>query len=182
MSWKHEIEKTSMSYYSLQTSEKMGIYSYYYCQHDGSSKSHLKGKAGQKKRECAFKGRIKTGMVCTSMMQVKKVDGQVHVTFHPNHSHAIDVDFTQCQKIFNIKQFDKLNSELSKYVHSDNFPKDLLRHVKGVLSKLIAECASACNNNNIQPTTVPNMQPTQKRTSTEKLVCQALPPKKKKKS
>lgn len=89
MKWKDDIEEQTMSYYSLRSGEKNGRL-YYYCQHDGPTKSHVKCQPAIK-RKPNLKGRIKRGIVCTSMLKVCKANsGSVQVTFLPTHSHPIE--------------------------------------------------------------------------------------------
>ncbi|KAI5747608.1 hypothetical protein M8J77_016487 [Diaphorina citri] len=89
MKWKDDIEEQTMSYYSLRSGEKNGRL-YYYCQHDGPTKSHVKCQPAIK-RKPNLKGRIKRGIVCTSMLKVCKANsGSVQVTYLPTHSHPIE--------------------------------------------------------------------------------------------
>lgn len=91
MKWKDEIEKNTMSYYSMQSGEKKNRYSYYICQHDGSAKCHSKPKTTSSKKQPNFKGRMKTGNMCLSMLKVRKeIDNSVHVKYFPSHCHPLD--------------------------------------------------------------------------------------------
>uniref|UniRef100_A0A8D8LY16 Uncharacterized protein n=1 Tax=Cacopsylla melanoneura TaxID=428564 RepID=A0A8D8LY16_9HEMI len=108
LKWKNYMESKTFSYYSLHCGEKKG-YSYYYCQFDGSSRSHTKADADTaRKRKTNSKGRVKTGSVCTSSIKVKKQEnGSLLVTFLPSHCHEVSVS--------NLK-YQPLNAETYAYI------------------------------------------------------------------
>ncbi|KAI5698432.1 hypothetical protein M8J76_007623 [Diaphorina citri] len=68
---------------------------------------------------------------------------------------------------------------LTELIENDKVPEMCMSHVNGLLSQLLAECSSVGTN---QPSATPtSLKPTMKRGSREKLTCQVLPSKKKKK-
>uniref|UniRef100_A0A8D9BR71 SWIM-type domain-containing protein n=1 Tax=Cacopsylla melanoneura TaxID=428564 RepID=A0A8D9BR71_9HEMI len=68
---------------------------------------------------------------------------------------------------------------LTELIENDKVPEICMSHVNGVLSQLLAECSSVgTSKTNITPT---SLKPTMKRTSREKLACQVLPSKRKRK-
>jgi hypothetical protein len=83
--WKGKEEETTFSYYTRKkgqaenTAEK-----HFYCQHDGSSKTH----GDRKTSRCNRKGRVKVGHHCISKMKVTMCkNNTVKVEYYPTHNH-----------------------------------------------------------------------------------------------
>ncbi|KAK3920487.1 Zinc finger and BTB domain-containing protein 11 [Frankliniella fusca] len=85
--WKTNIEDESFSYFAQQYGKRNGR-SYFYCQHDGSKKSHLQNQQPNKTTRKNKKGRIKKNDLCLAMMSLKYLpDGKMKVAYRPTHLH-----------------------------------------------------------------------------------------------
>lgn len=97
LQWKEKEEEDTYTYYSKQTGSNVSgvsVNTYYVCQHDGSDRTHTSAprKTGRRNK----KGRIKTGTLCWSQMNVKQFkDGTVRVTYFPSHTHPISISDTE---------------------------------------------------------------------------------------
>lgn len=91
--WKEVEEEKNYSYFSMHEgkSKKRQKHLYFYCQHDGSGKPHLKEGESRKTKRLRRGGGIKRGCLCLSHMKVKRLDGDVvSVEYFPLHNHRID--------------------------------------------------------------------------------------------
>lgn len=97
LQWKEKEEEETFTYYSKQTGSNVSgvsVNTYYVCQHDGSDRTHTSAprKTGRRNK----KGRIKTGRLCWSQMNVKQFkDGTVRVTYFPSHTHPLSISDTE---------------------------------------------------------------------------------------
>lgn len=97
LSWKEKEEEETYTYYSKQTGSNVSgvsVNTYYVCQHDGSDRTHTSNprKTGRRNK----KGRMKTGRLCWSQMNVKQFkDGTVKVTYFPSHTHPLSIADTE---------------------------------------------------------------------------------------
>ncbi|KAL0270220.1 UNVERIFIED_CONTAM: hypothetical protein PYX00_007692 [Menopon gallinae] len=97
LSWKEREEEETYTYYSKQTGSNVSgvsVNTYYVCQHDGSDRTHTSTprKTGRRNK----KGRMKTGRLCWSQMNVKQFkDGTVKVTYFPSHTHPLSIADTE---------------------------------------------------------------------------------------
>lgn len=95
--WKEKEEEETFTYYSKQTGSNVSgvsVNTYYVCQHDGSDRTHTSAPRKTERRN--KKGRIKTGRLCWSQMNVKQFkDGTVKVTYFPSHTHPVSIADTE---------------------------------------------------------------------------------------
>lgn len=95
--WKEREEEETFTYYSKQTGSNVSgvsVNTYYVCQHDGSDRTHTSTPRKTERRN--KKGRIKTGRLCWSQMNVKQFkDGTVKVTYFPSHTHPVSIADTE---------------------------------------------------------------------------------------
>lgn len=96
--WKEEEEDRTFSYYSKHAGTKRNVVTYY-CQHEGSERSHrssldTRGKGKQNK-----KGRIKKGITCTSYLRAKMTENGITAYYWPTHSHAVSPEDVKHQPL-----------------------------------------------------------------------------------
>ncbi|XP_022189618.2 uncharacterized protein LOC111048083 [Nilaparvata lugens] len=92
--WKEEEEARTLSFFPKHrsTNTKEGTTKYFYCQKHGSDRPHKRrGEVDRKTDKRYSRGRIKTGLVCTSFIKAQFLaNGNVNAVYEPTHNHPID--------------------------------------------------------------------------------------------
>ncbi|EEB09866.1 conserved hypothetical protein [Pediculus humanus corporis] len=126
--WKEKEEEETFTYYSKQTGSNVSgvsVNTYYVCQHDGSDRTHTSTPRKTERRN--KKGRIKTGRLCWSQMNVKQFkDGTVKVTYFPSHTHPVSIADTEHHPLPSsiTMEIKRRFSEISKLGETEEFLQD----------------------------------------------------------
>lgn len=132
--WKEREEEETFTYYSKQTGSNVSgvsVNTYYICQHDGSDRTHTSTPRKTERRN--KKGRIKTGRLCWSQMNVKQFkDGTVKVTYFPSHTHPVSIADTEHHPLPSsvTMEIKRRFSEISKLSENEELMSDENQEMK----------------------------------------------------
>lgn len=96
--WKEEEEDRTYSYFSKHAGTKKSMKTFY-CQHEGSERSHKSSNDSKQQAKRNKKGRIKKGLTCTSYLRASITDSGVVAYYYPTHSHPISPDDVKHQPL-----------------------------------------------------------------------------------
>lgn len=91
LSWKQEEEDRTYAYFSKHAGTKTKQTTYY-CQREGTSKSHRSSTDTREIVRRNKKGRVKTGNVCTAYLRIYVEDDGVIANYWPTHNHELSPD------------------------------------------------------------------------------------------
>lgn len=134
--WKEEEEDRTFSFYTKHAGTKRNIMTYY-CQHEGSERSHKGGgkdaDGNEKLKKINKKGRIKTGNVCTSYLRAKITATEVIAYYYPSHSHPISPEDVKHQP---------LSKEIIQFIKEQIALNVPARQIQTMVKKRLSETRS----------------------------------------
>ncbi|XP_034237964.1 uncharacterized protein LOC117643281 [Thrips palmi] len=128
-SWKLDEEDRTYSYFSKHAGTKTNQ-STYYCQREGTAKSHRSATDRHEVIRRNKKGRVKTGNVCTAYLRVNAGEDGVIAYYWPTHNHPLSPDDVKHQP---------MSSEIIKFIKEQialNVPN---RQIQAMVKKRNAE-------------------------------------------
>ncbi|KAK3926802.1 Zinc finger protein 398 [Frankliniella fusca] len=134
--WKEEEEDRTFSFYTKHAGTKRNIMTYY-CQHEGSERSHKGGRKeadnAEKLKKMNKKGRIKTGNVCTSYLRAKITATEIIAYYYPTHSHPISPEDVKHQP---------LSKEIIQFIKEQIALNVPARQIQTMVKKRLSETRS----------------------------------------
>lgn len=122
--WKDEEEENTYSYFT-QKSGSHGGKTYFYCQKDGSSKSHHKNGGGNKTSRKLRAGQLKTDKKCIAMINLQvKEDETCLVKYFPTHSHPLQFEDVK-RHPQTLATYNLIDTQLALNISPTNIVKNL---------------------------------------------------------